>query len=330
MFIYYRKKRQFARRLKSGKKGTGESGKIILKRIAVIAVPITIGAAIMPIVGLIDVGVVSRRLMDTGLDPKMARGLYGQLTGFAGPLINFPQVLIQAVAVSLVPLIAAAYRKSNMEYLQKNAAASIRIALILGLPCALGLMVLAEPILLLIYPHQADSAVSAAPCLMILSAGVIFLAVVQTLTSILQGIGKQMVPVRNLFLGVVLKIIMTWTLIPFLGINGAAVGTVSAYLLACLLNWFAVKRYIGLKCDLSVTVLKPAFCTGIMAICAAGSYRVLFVLMEGSRLATVISILLAAVLYFVMLIVTRSVTKDELLNLPQGNRIVGILEKIGM
>lgn len=320
VILYYRRRKQLARRIKAENKEEGESGKSILKKIAAIAVPITIGAAIMPIVGLIDVGVVSRRLMDAGLDPESARSLYGQLTGFAGPLINFPQVLTQAVAVSLVPLIAAAYKKRDARYLQKNAAAGIRVALILGLPCSLGLMVLAKPILLLIYPYQADSAANAAPCLAVLSAGVVFLSIVQTLTSILQGVGKQMIPVVSLSMGVALKIVITWFLVPLLGINGAAIGTVSAYLLASILNWLAVKRYTGLKCDLVTTVIKQAFCTGVMALCAVGSHKALYVLLGGSGIAVLIAILLAAFLYFILLIVTGAVTRQELLNLLKGKR----------
>ncbi|MCB6992682.1 polysaccharide biosynthesis protein [bacterium 210820-DFI.6.37] len=329
VILYYRRRKRFIRRIKAENKEAEESSKTILKKIAVIAVPITIGAAIMPIVGLIDAGVVSRRLMDAGLEPEIARGLYGQLTGFAGPLINFPQVLTQAVAVSLVPLIAAAYKKRDAQYLQKNAAAGIRVALMLGLPCSLGLMVLAKPILLLIYPYQADSAANAASCLMVLSAGVVFLSVVQTLTSILQGIGKQMIPVVSLSVGVALKIVITWFLVPLLGIDGAAIGTVSAYLLASILNWLAVKRYTGLKCDLVTTIIKPAFCTGAMALFAAGSYKALYLLLDGSRAAVLIAILLAAFLYFILLIVTGAVTRRELLNLPQGKRIDAILRKIG-
>ena len=52
----------------------------------------------------------------TFLDAANSR--YGQLTGMAGPLINFPQVLTQAIAMSLVPAVAAAYKRKEMDFLE--------------------------------------------------------------------------------------------------------------------------------------------------------------------------------------------------------------------
>ena len=82
-----------------------------MKKILIIAVPITIGTSIMPIVNLIDAGVVSTRLAASGWDKLAAEDLYGQLTGFASPLVGFPQILTQAIVLSLVPLVSAAHRK---------------------------------------------------------------------------------------------------------------------------------------------------------------------------------------------------------------------------
>ncbi|HPZ59629.1 MAG TPA: polysaccharide biosynthesis protein, partial [Bacillota bacterium] len=111
----------------------------ILIQILAIAIPITIGAAIMPIMNTIDVAIVIKRLAASGFTPDAANSLYGQLTGMAGPLINFPQVLTQAIAMSLVPAVAAAYKRKEMDFLRYNVELGLRTSLILGLPCALGL-----------------------------------------------------------------------------------------------------------------------------------------------------------------------------------------------
>ena len=147
----------------------------------------------MPIMSNIDLLIVVRRLVDTGYTSAEANSLYGQLSGFATPLINLPQVLTQSIAMSLVPAIAAAHRSKDTEFLQYNATFGIRTAMLVGMPCAVGLMVLAQPIMLLLYPAQQESALSAAESLVILAFGSIFLSLVQTLTGILQGIGKQLV-----------------------------------------------------------------------------------------------------------------------------------------
>lgn len=316
-------------RQKKGMRASRESSTSILKKIAVIAIPITIGASIMPLVNMIDVAVVVNRLQASGWDAAVAKGMYGQLSSFAGSLINFPQVLTQAVAMSLVPLVAAAFKQRDMAYLQENVENGLRMSLILGMPCAFGLFALAEPILVLLYPAQKASAISAAPCLMVLSVGVVFLAAQQTLTSVLQGVGKQMIPVCNLGIGIIVKIVITWILtgIPAINILGAATGTVTAYLIAAILNIRAVRKYTGTRFDLGITVVKPFISSGVMAVCAWGLYRLLDVVLGGSRFATVLAILFAVVIYGVMVFVTRTITKEELSKMPKGDKIVRLLDR---
>lgn len=329
LIIYMLSRKQIQLRIRRDRNTSGESGAKILKRIAVIAIPITIGASIMPIVNIIDSGLVNGRLLAAGWDKDAAAALYGQLTGFAGPLINFPQVLTQAVAMSLVPLVAAAYKQKDMAYLRENVASGLRIAIILGLPCAMGLMVLAEPILLLLYPIKAAAAISAAPCLAVLAVGVVFLSTVQTLTGVLQGIGKQMIPVRNMAIGVIVKIILTWTLtgIQEINIKGAAIGTVSAYFVASVLNIMAVRKYTGTRFDLNATILKPLISSSVMAICAWGSWQLLDLLLGGSRMATILAICFAVLVYGIMVLITRTITREELLKMPKGQKLVRILER---
>ena len=106
-----------------------------------------------------------------------------------------------------------------MNFLNYNVRLGIRTAIMIGLPCAFGLMTLSEPIMLLLYPFQKASAVSAAPCLFVMAFGVIFLSTVQTLTGVLQGLGRPMIPVINLFIGAIVKVILTYTLTGVESIN---------------------------------------------------------------------------------------------------------------
>lgn len=332
IIVYTLNKNKIRSRIAREHRGTRsgrERSNTILKKIAAIAIPITVGAAIMPIVNLIDVAVVTRRLVDSGWDITVAKDMYGQLSAFAGSLINFPQVLTQAVAMSLVPLVAAAYKQKDMAYLRENVQTGLRMAVILGLPCAVGLFVMAEPILVLLYPTQQSSAVSAAPCLMVMSVGVVFLSTVQTLTGVLQGVGKQMVPVKNLAVGVVVKLILTWTLtgIPAVNILGAATGTVTAYLIASILNIRAVCKYTGTHFDFMATAVKPFISSAVMGVCTWGCYYLLYMLFDGSRMATVLAILFAVIVYVIMIFATKTITKAEVEKMPKGDKLVRILDK---
>ena len=303
-----------------------ESGLKILSKIFIIAVPITIGAAIMPIMNFIDVAIIMRRLEAAGFIVSKAEDLYGQLSGFAGPLINFPQVLTQAVAMSLVPAVAMAVKQADKEFLHKNIQLGLRTAMMAGFPCAVGLFLLAKPIMILLYPFQRESAISAAPILMIMAVGVVFLSSVQTLTGVLQGVGKQLIPVRNLAIGAFVKIVITWWLTGIYGINvkGAALGTLSAYMVAAILNLLAVKKYTGTEFDYKLSFAKPFLASLIMGGISLGAYKLLMAFFHSNAIALLFAIILAAIIYFMLILRTGAITKDELGAMPKGNKLVKI------
>lgn len=307
---------------------SSERSSAILAKIFMIAIPVTIGAAIMPIMNFIDVTIVMRRLQETGWTSEAANGLYGQLTGMAGPLINFPQVLTQAIAMSLVPAIAAAYKQRDLEFMKYNISLGLRSAIMIGLPCALGLMTLSEPIMRLLYPMQQQSAVSAAPCLFVMAFGVIFLSTVQTLTGVLQGLGRPMIPVINLLIGAIAKVMITYALtgVHSINVRGAAIGTVAAYIIASSLNILAVKRITGVKFDVMLTYVKPVASALIMSAVVWASYRILFGFM-GNAMSTILAVLIGAAVYCTMLVMTRSIKKEELAVLPKGGKILKFVDK---
>lgn len=230
-----------------------------------------------------------------------------------------------SIAMSLVPAIAGAYQRRDMEFLRHEVELGVRTSMLIGLPSALGLMVLAEPIMLLLYPMQKASAVSAASSLFLLAFGVIFLSVVQTLTGVLQGLGKQMIPVRNLMIGALAKVILTYTLtgIESINVRGAALGTVVAYMLAAFLNLLAVRQYTGVKFDWKLTVGKPVSSVLVMSGVVFVIYR-LALPAAGNAIATLSAILAGGLIYFSMLFVTGCITEEELLLLPKGKKLAGL------
>lgn len=329
LIIYAFNRKAIAASLQGADRIPMESAKKILWGLLVIAVPITIGAAIMPIINAIDAAIVKIRLVDIGYDSAVARGLYGQLTGMAAPLINFPQVLTQAVAMSLVPVVASSRRRADLDFMKSNIAMGLRYAFILSVPCAVGMMVLSEPIMLLLYPMQPESAVNAASCLAILAMGIIFLATVQTLTGVLQGVGKQAIPVRNLFFGALVKIVITYVLtgIPSINVRGAALGTVMAYFVAALLNLISVKKYTQTIIDFKLTFLKPLVSASVMGVVVLIAYSAMSQNL-GNSLSTILSIVLGAIIYICMIFITKSITMQELETLPRTDKLVKILKKI--
>ena len=165
LIIFSREKKDIYGRIARDETTEFEPTKSILKKIVIIAIPITIGASLLPIMNTIDAAVVNRRLMSTGWDMNMAHDLYGQITSMADPIVGFPQVLMQAIIVSIVPMVAAANRLADRDDLHGTINLGIRMTTIIGFPCAVGLFVLAKQALLLLYPLQKESAINATPCL---------------------------------------------------------------------------------------------------------------------------------------------------------------------
>lgn len=244
--------------------------KDIFYDLLIIAIPITIGSAIVPIMDTIDAGIVLKRLQAIGYSRSISNDMYGQLKGYAQTLVNLPQVFSMAIGISLVPSIAALYARKNKREIQKTIGSGIRITLLIALPCAFGLFVLAKPIIgLLFFNNTWEVINNTGEILKILSFGVIFLTLTQTLTSILQGLGKPIIPVINLVLGGVVKVILTFTLtsIPSLNIKGAAISSVVAFAIAAILDLIVLVKRFKIRLNYKEIFLKPflsAFGMGII------------------------------------------------------------------
>jgi stage V sporulation protein B len=205
---------------------------------------------------------------------------------------------------------------------------SFKTTMIVALPCTVGFAVLAEPIMKLLYFARVDEAVSAAPSLFILAFGVLFLASVQTLTGVLQGVERQFIPVRNLFIGAGCKAALTYVLtgVPSMNIKGAAIGTVCAYAVAAILNLMAVRKYTGARMDAAQVFGKPLLCALVMGGAAFLAYAALSRVAGGS-VPTLGAVLVGCIVYVAMIFVTRTVTENELALFPKGEALVKIYRK---
>lgn len=324
MFIKYRKNNPVKSESNAPTEKTGK----IVKNLLLIAIPITLGATIMPIMQLVDLAIVMPRLNGIGI-VEQANDLYGLLTGYAQTLINLPQTITAAVQISLVPAVASFAIKKDYSGLQKTVQNGLRVGLIIGLPCSVGLVVLAQPIMQLLYPMQLETVEMTGKILSILGWGVVFLSTFQISTGILQGLGKQVVPARNLAVGASVKAVLTYVLvgIPGLNIMGAAIATVSSYMISSILNYFSLIKYSKAKIKYNDVFMKPVLSVVVMGLVTKVSYVVL----QGSgNFATVIAIGIGAVTYTLMLLVTKTFSEEDFELMPKGQRIKGMLLKYNL
>lgn len=331
IIIYFSKRKEIGKELENSI-GEEETVEKIIRDLLIIAIPITIGAAIVPIMNSIDAFLVFRRLEKVGFSKIEANALFGQLTGHAQTLINLPLIFSTALSISLVPTIAMANTKKDYGEIRKAASSSMRITLLIGLPAAFGLFILAEPIIgLLYYKLSPEEIINTGKILSILSFGIIFLTLVQSLTAILQGIGRPVVPVANLAIGALVKIILTYSLTGIRSINvkGAAISTVVAYFIAALLDLRAVKKYTRLKLNITEVFIKPLISALGMALVAKFLHLGLRGII-GGKLATIVAIIVAAIVYFILLLMTGSLNYEDVVLLSGGEKVANKLNKMGI
>lgn len=295
----------------------------VAARLMAIALPITIGASISPLSSVVDSALIIRILLKLGYAKETAQTAFSLMRTNVATLTNMPGVLTMALAMSLVPAISAFSAKRDHAGIQDTARLGLKLALIIGLPCAVGLFVLASPILAMLYPNLTEGELTLAVDLMHTSSiGVIFLSLVQSMTGVIQGMGKPNVPVFNLFIGFVLKVASLLALmnIPQINIQGAAVSTVVCYAFAGIADTIYVIRRAKLRLGLVDVLLKPVLSSGVMGFVVFMIYSFMQE-MEHQVLPTLAAVAVGVFAYGVMAIYFRFFSREELAYIPGGRRL---------
>ncbi len=301
-----------------------------LKELLAYLIPVTIGAAVLPIMFNIDSAMVVRRLMATGWDRVTAQKLFGLMGGYCDPIINLPSVFTDAICISLMPAITTAYTLKNKDELNKQLRTGLKTMMIIAYPCTIGLMVLARPILTMLFFKQHDEALMAVPTLQILSLLIVMGAIMRTFATSLQGIGHMMLPVRNLFIGVLIKAVVSYLLLGVysININGAPIGTVIAHITAAILNYLSLRKYVDVEIDVKTVFWKPLLSALIMGAATIAVYKLIFMALGSNTVATFAAIMAAVIVYFVTLFKTKAMTKEEVELVPKGDVIYRLAVKL--
>lgn len=304
--------------------GSERSVSRIVLQLAKVAIPITIGASVFSLTSVIDMIMIMRRLQESaGFSYDQALYLWGSYSGYANPIFNVPPSIITPIGVSIVPAVAGAIAGNDMKFARKTTAISVKMTTLFALPCAVGMSVLAGPILRFVFQND-----SAEQSLSLLALVIVFVSLVMVTNSTLQAIGKEYVPVRNMIIGGAIKILVNYTLVgmPEININGAPIGSMLCYITILAMNIYSIKKEIGVKFGISSTVVKPVISVAVMAAVAVAVYSAAAPL--GNRPAVVAAILAAGVVYFGMLFALRAITRDDIEMLPKSEKILPVMEKL--
>lgn len=325
LFMYYRlKRKEIGNEIQSSTNYKYENVKTIVKNILMVSIPLTLSSIMTSFNKNIDSFTV-KRILSGYMPADIATKLYGQLSGKVDTVTNLPLAINIAFATALVPAISAAKAKNDRESATKRTSFSLLTSMLIGLPCVVGMIVFAQPILNLLYPNANQGAL----LLQLISVSVIFSILDQTINGALQGFGKVMVPAIALGIGCLVKLVLNIVLlkIPFFNVYGAAIGSIACHAVAFAIVFNVLKKYVKLELPFNKFVIKPAIATTIMAVCSYTLYLLLDRIISG-RWATIIAMLFAVIIYLSAVVALKIYNKEDIYMLPKGGKIYEILEKL--
>lgn len=344
IFVFVLYKPVINKQMRSDKESTRESYKTIFKLLFITIAPIILSQTVYQISGFLD-GVLFMQIMGTKeiatfdmevLKNAVSGQLYtddfrSTLMGIYGTkyrlLTNVPVAIATAIAASIVTTIAAAHARGMQEAIRSKTHVAIKFNMIIAIPSAVGMGVLASPILQLLF---GDSNRLPANFLKLGAISIIFYALSTISTAILQGINKLKLPVINSAISLGFHIILVIVLLSFTPLSTYAlvIGNVTFAMVVCILNWISIAKYLDYQQEIIKTFVIPTVSSGLMGVITYFVYQGLYVLTGSNSLSTLIAILVAILVYLLLLVFLKGVEEDELASIPKGGTIIRILKRL--
>ena len=308
--------------------GEAKSTRATMKELLAIAIPITLGSAGLQIINLVDTMIYMRRL--TGAlawssdAADTAKGIYN----YCQTIFNLPCSLVTPITISVIPTVTAALTTKNLVGARHTEESAVRTMAIITMPCAVGLAVLAEPIIrLLARNYGAESIATATPILIYLGIAVIFNSTVLLFNSIMQAHGDVTTPVINMLIGGVVKVIVNYILvaIPSLNIIGAAIGTVICYATITALDVIAMRKRVTTHPAILRNMVRPFGAAVGMGALTWATAALLSRMTSSNTIVCLGSLVVAVIVYVIFVIALRCVTYEDCMLFPKGEKIAKIL-----
>ena len=299
----------------------------IIRRIFSLALPVSAASIMLPIVSNLDLLIVPQRLEVAGYTVPQATELFGYLTGMAVPLVNLATILTASLAVSIVPAISEARALKDTKRVFGQTAAAVRISNFVCFPAFIVVLMLATPISTLIY-----NAPGAGPAVLVSSFSIVLLGLHQVSTAVLQGLGHPTIPMINMILAAIVKVVLNWVLtaIPWLGIMGAAWATAADMGVAAIINLYFIWRYIGYRMELP-QLLKTIFAAAVMAGAIKLFYDFVMGTVSVNVIATMGAVFIGVAVYLTVLLLIGGLLEEDLARVPfVGSLSIRFLRRIGL
>lgn len=290
------------------------TGKIV-KRLVLLALPVSLANILVPVSNMVDMLFVPNRLIANSFTVEQATTLYGYLTGMAQPLVMMATIPTLSLAASLVPAIREAYTVKDKIGINNKASMAMKLCCLITIPAAVGMSAFAEQISILLYGTS-----KAALAIMHSGPAICLLGIQQVSAGMLQGLNEINGPMKNMLVGIAVKIAAMFLLVTGTWhIAGAAWTTNINYGITALLNIYLLKK-AGISFSYH-EICKIACASLLMAVAGKLFYGALINILPGT-MANITVLVLAGIIYVILLPVLKIVSKTELVHMPVVKKFV--------
>ena len=297
------------------------------KRLMAIAIPITIGSAGLQILTMLETKIYMGQLLGLGftqLEADSMKGIYNM----SQTIYNMPCAFITPITISIIPAITSQLTLMNLKEAKATEESAVRVMALISMPCAFGLATLAGPVTALLGGYTGADLTLSTQLMSIMGFNIIFNAVVLLTNAMMQAHGHAVVPVVNMFVAGILRLVVVYILTgnPNIGIVGTPIGAMLCFLCIAVLNVFSMRRVLDNPPAILKNLLKPFLAAAIMGACVYGSLQLLMKLGFTSRLILCGGpIVVGVAVYGVAAIALKVITREDCLLLPKGEKIAKLL-----
>ena len=295
------------------------SGRHIARELTATALPVGVSAVVTNLTALIDMWTVigcisyfgSGKAAPVGVSAdELPHFVYGSFAGIALTVFNLVPSVTNMLGKGTLTCMTTAHESGDRTALEQGSMQALLTSVVISVPAAVGLFVFAPEILGILYPRQSDEAAICVSSLRYLMAGMVFLCVSYPLFSMLQAVGKPSAPLKIMLVGTGVKLAGNLLLIPFMGVDGAALSTTICYgvILVLSVRIFTASANLRLKL---LPFIKIAYAG---AMCGGAAYLT-SVLLQKSEVSVMLRLAFAGatggIVYLILLVVLIGRTENK-------------------
>ncbi len=337
--MYLVNRRYFMKRIRKDRTGREDPWTGIMRDTILVITPFILSGFILNLTTTVNQTIFSKIMIGAkGLDEIDITTAYGIFSNKAVVITNIPISIATAVAAAIIPNISSAYARKDREETRRRVIAAVRITNIIATPCALGLIALARPVTMVLFPQWGSLGLASA-LLALLGVTVIFYSIATIMNAALQSIGRMQMPLvsAGIALAVQTLVLLILLFATNMGVFALVLVSILYSLMIFLLDTYFLQRYLKLDMDLYNVYARPLFAATIMGVATYGLYTMFEVFLElvGSRslylnnlIAMVPAILAAVLIYFFALIRMGTLSEEDILSLPKGSMLLKIFRKL--